>query len=93
MPATALSSVEKPALNDSEPVDCSCTSTFRIVLSGAVPGSCVTVTRLKYCRARIFFSESSSNTLLNASPSDIRICRRTTLSSVRELPVMLIRST
>ena len=85
--------VEKPAPKEMSPVLCSTTWTSRLVLSGAEPGCAEMSTFSKKPRLRRRCWLRRTLAVEKASPSASRNSRRITLSSVRVLPEMLMRST
>src|SRR5213078_3185413 len=91
--ASGPSVVEKPRPTDNSPVDCSSISVLITVRSGAEPGLLLTSTFLKNPRFLTRSFERCILLVLKASPSTSRNSRRTTLSSVRTLPLMSMRST
>ena len=77
----------------SDPVDFSSTAILMTLLSGALPGELSISTFLKKSKSFILLNVSDILEVLNASPSTRRNSRLITSSSVREFPVMFMRST
>ena len=91
--SNAPESVEKPPPSVSSPVAFSSMAAVTMARSGALPGLGTTWTLLKYPRSCSRCRDRRTVAALNASPSARRNSRRITLSLVRVLPVMSMRST
>ena len=87
------SAVEKPAPNESSPVDCSSTLTSTTVRSGRAALQRLDIHLAEEAEILNPLPRAPELGALKASPSTTRNSRRITSSRVRTLPLMSIRST